>query len=315
MKHEEEEEEEEDVPLEVRAHVGEIGRHYKALSKRHIFCLTLLAAASIWLENDDWGLLLKKACLALFISSFADYLIRPSPLLDDVTVRLQNHDIIRPYCDKLVWSSYVYGLAGLYSLYLGQYAFGTLQLVTCCGSTLYHLRKEAVFFNFDNTFASSLLLLTLYAGGLSIHVQDWAHLVATILGLPIAVFLIIFCGMPASLAREPGHGTGARGAVGSGTGCLPCSEAARSGPDLGRPGFRLCAGAQYDDWHTAWHVVSGAGTVVTASFFQHHWPGLQCGGPNFGGGFPHLPVVPTACVVLALGMNMVGNMAGIMPVC
>ncbi len=55
VKHEEEEEEEEDVPLEVRAHVGEIGRHYKAVSKRHIFCLTLLAAASIWLENDDWG--------------------------------------------------------------------------------------------------------------------------------------------------------------------------------------------------------------------------------------------------------------------
>jgi hypothetical protein len=50
-----EEEEEEDVPLEVREHVGEIGRHYKAVSKRHIFCLMLLAAASIWLENDDWG--------------------------------------------------------------------------------------------------------------------------------------------------------------------------------------------------------------------------------------------------------------------
>jgi len=57
VKHEEEEEEEEeeDVPLEVREHVGEIGRHYKAVSKRHIFCLMLLAAASIWLENDEWG--------------------------------------------------------------------------------------------------------------------------------------------------------------------------------------------------------------------------------------------------------------------
>ncbi len=55
----------------------------------------------------------------MFISSFADYLVRPSPLLDDITVRLHVHDLVRPFSDKLVWSSYVYGLAGLYSLKLG----------------------------------------------------------------------------------------------------------------------------------------------------------------------------------------------------
>ncbi|TFJ81418.1 hypothetical protein NSK_007379 [Nannochloropsis salina CCMP1776] len=281
-----EDKEEKDVPVEVREHVGELGRHYRALSKRHVFCLSLLAAALIFLENDDVSLLLKKACLALFISSYADYFIKPSPLLDDVTVRLHVDDLIRPISDKLVWSSCVYGIAGVYSLYLGQYAFGTLQIVTCAGSSLYHLRKEAVFFNFDNTFASSLLFLTLYAGCMAIHVQDWTHCFATVVGLPIAVFLIVFCGMPASLAREHKHG----------------------------PGFRQCAGRQYDDWHTAWHLVSGAGTVVTAHFFQKHWPGLQCGGSNFGV-LPHLPVVPTACVAFALSLNIVGNWAGVMPVC
>lgn len=65
------------------------------------------------------SLFVKKTCLAMFISSFADYLVRPSPLLDDITVRLHVHDLVRPFSDKLVWSSYVYGLAGLYSLKLG----------------------------------------------------------------------------------------------------------------------------------------------------------------------------------------------------
>lgn len=48
-----EDKEEKDVPVEVREHVGELGRHYRALSKRHVFCLSLLAAALIFLENDD----------------------------------------------------------------------------------------------------------------------------------------------------------------------------------------------------------------------------------------------------------------------
>lgn len=48
-----EDKEEEDVPVEVREHVGELGRHYRALSKRHVLCLSLLAAALIFLENDD----------------------------------------------------------------------------------------------------------------------------------------------------------------------------------------------------------------------------------------------------------------------
>lgn len=277
--------EEDDVPEDVREHLGEIGRHYKAFSKRHIFCLTMLGLALVMLENDSWSLLFKKLCLALLVTSYVDYLIRPSPLLDDATVRLHLHDIVRPFSDKLVWSSYVYGVAGLYSFHLGQYAFGTLQVVTCGGSTLYHLRKEAVYFNLDNTFASSLLFLTIYAGGLAIHVEDWTHCVATMMGLPIAAFLIIFCGMPATLAREHKHG----------------------------PGFRQCAGAQYDTWHTAWHFVSGLGTMVTCHFFHFHWPHLQCGGPNIGA-LPHLPLVPTACLSLALAMNIMGNLGGVMPV-
>lgn len=191
----------------------------------------------------------------------------------------------RPCGDKTVWSSLVYALAGLYSFYLGQYALGTLQVVTCGGSTLYHLRREAVYFNLDNTFASSLLFLTLYAGGMAIHVEDWSHCLATAVGLPISAFLIIFCGMPATLARDPCTGYG----------------------------IRQCAGAQYDDWHSAWHVVSGSATVVVAHFFQRHWPHLQCGGPNFAL-MPDLPVVPTLCVAAALCMNIAGNSGKVMPV-
>ena len=208
-----------------------------------------------------------------------------TPTKPDASVRLLAHDVQRPVWDKTVWSSLVYGFAGLYSLFLGQYALGTLQIVTCGGSTLYHLRREAVYFNLDNTFASSLLFLTLYASGAAIHVEDWSHCLATALGLPVAVFLIVFCGMPATLARDPctGHG------------------------------LRQCAGAQYDDWHTAWHVASGLGTVVTAHFFQRHWPQLQCGSPNFAL-MPDLPIVPTVCLLAGLLMNIAGNTGGIMPV-
>ncbi len=203
----------------------------------------------------------------------------------DASVRLHAHEVERPFWDKTVCSSLVYALAGLYSLWLGQHALGTLQIVTCGGSTLYHLRKEAAFFNLDNTFASSLLFLTLYAAGVAIHVEDWSHCLATAVGLPIAVFLIVWCGMPATLARDPctGHG------------------------------LRQCAGAQYDDWHTAWHAVSGLSTMVVAHFFQRQWPDLQCGGANFAL-MPDLPVVPTLCVVGALLLNIAGNAGGIMPV-
>jgi len=236
-------------------------------------------------RNDPPSRFVKKACLALLVTSYADYLVRPSPLLDgpwvvdvcrrinrsidqpppqgsisihlltqspdpilhptththhhgtpDASVRLHAHEVERPFWDKTVCSSLVYALAGLYSLWLGQHALGTLQIVTCGGSTFYHLRKEAAYFNLDNTFASSLLLLTLYA-----------------------------------------------------------------------------AGAQYDDWHTAWHVVSGLSTMVVAHFFQRQWPDLQCGGPNFAL-MPDLPVVPTLCVVGALLLNIAGNAGGIMPV-
>jgi hypothetical protein len=209
----------------------------------------------------------------------------PDQPTTDASVRLHAHDVTRPLWDKCVWSSLVYGLAGVYSLWLGQYALGTLQLVTCGGSTLYHLRKEAVYFNLDNIFASSLLFLTLYAGGLAIHVEDWAHCLATALGLPVAVFLIVWCGMPATLARDPCTGQGTR----------------------------QCAGPHYDDWHSAWHFASGLGTVAIAHLFQRHWPQLQCGGPNFAL-FRDLPIVPTLCVVLALFMNIAGNWGRIMPV-
>ncbi len=50
---EEEEESDDDVPEDVREHVGETGRHFKFVSKRHIACITLLAASLILLENDD----------------------------------------------------------------------------------------------------------------------------------------------------------------------------------------------------------------------------------------------------------------------
>ena len=155
----------------------------------------------------------------------------------------------------------------------------------CCGSTLYHLRKEALYFNLDNTFATSLLFLTFYAGALAFHVKDHLQISLTLGGLPVAVFLIVYCGMPAIATRC--HVSGAH--------------------------IRQCAGNRYDLYHTLWHFASGLGTAKTAHFFHVHWPTLQCGGPAFAA-FPHMPVVPTLSLLLGLAVNIMGNHAGIMPV-
>jgi len=87
------------------------------------------------------------------------------------------------------------------------------------------------FFNLDNLFATSLLFTTLYSLGLAAWIGDRGYFLMVVLGLPLAVFLISYCGMPARLHM--------------------CD---RSGS-----GRRQCAGFKYDFWHALWHLVSGFG--------------------------------------------------------
>jgi hypothetical protein len=114
--------------------------------------------------------------------------------------------------------------------------------VSCLGTSPQHLRRWKVsspsrpcaclqFFNLDNVFATALLVLTLRALRLAFRVQDWAFVGVVFLGLPLAAFFMVYCGMPASVA------------LCSLTGCR----------------YRRCLGQRYDTWHAAWHVVSGLG--------------------------------------------------------
>lgn len=59
-------------------------------------------------------------------------------------------------------------------------------------------------------------------------------------GFPVAAFLIIYCGMPASV-------------VACGGGCQK----------------RHCTGEQYDLWHTVWHITSGLGKADRSNFADY----------------------------------------------
>ena len=89
------------------------------------------------------------------------------------------------------------------------------------------------FFNFDNIFATSLLFNTLWATYMAGKIRDHSYLTFAALGLPLAAFLIVYCGMPASI------GCSASG----------CRE-------------RKCLGVRYDFYHALWHLASGLGEAL-----------------------------------------------------
>ncbi|RYY88843.1 hypothetical protein EON63_01710, partial [archaeon] len=114
-----------------------------------------------------------------------------------------------PYCSHqvyyrnwkhmLMYTSLLYSTGCFSSMYCGYYYICFLCAMTTFGSLLYHRHREGQFFNFDNVFATTKLLIFLYT---MVHAVDNEVLysVAALLSLPVIAFIFIYCGDPANIS-------------------------------------------------------------------------------------------------------------------
>ncbi len=196
----------------------------------------------------------------------------------------------RKWHDKLIWTSAVYFIAGMFALCLNEFEISTLCFVTFSGSTLYHRNREIKFFNLDNIFATSLLVVYSCSLLSSFSVCQEYFLLGMI-GLPVAAFLLVYCGMPAEVSLDT-------------TGFV-CTRTERT---------------LYDKIHTLWHVISGMGPVMSVWYLHSikHGNFYLMGVPvsvdstHWYAAFDS-SIMPTVAIGIGVVINLAGNIAGIMP--
>jgi hypothetical protein len=215
----------------------------------------------------------------------------------DIYYMLASGIALRPWLDHLVTTSLIYFLPAVYATLVSEYHMAYLCLVTCWGSTIYHRNREAAYFNVDNVFATSLLVSYCWSLYLSYGLFD-EYFTFGLVGIPVAIFLLIYCGMPAEITI-----------IGSSSLCC-----VRSDRDL------------YNSVHALWHVASGCGPLLSVWLFstlsKHRMIGQEShsdldvivmGSLQTVPGYPGLPIVPIVALAAGVLLNVTGNMLGVMP--
>jgi len=170
--------------------------------------------------------------IAAGISLFFPYLKKPSRYI----AYCLNGQCDRVWSDKLIYTSLVYLLGTIAALYHAQFALAFVSTITSIGSILYHKHREGQFFNFDNVFATSHVMMFGYAVFDAWQNNEWTFFTFTVCAAPIAVFLLIYCGDPAEVTKDT----------------VPIVRYSRK---------------LYDDYHTLWHFASGFGPVLVSFYF------------------------------------------------
>lgn len=207
--------------------------------------------------------------------------------------------------DVIVYSSLVYAIAAIWAFILHESNISILCLMTSLSSTLYHINGEQLYFNFDNIFATTLLLLYTWSFLLSIqYYLSLAHVWCGLVGLPLAVYLLVASGMPGVIKID-----------------TLTNECIRHQP------------SKYAPLHTIWHVVSGLGLILMSYYFYNvHKIITNSGLPNsWDCGFffkgtaltlgsvcyfdsnQQFPVVSVLSLLISVFINILGNVIGIMP--
>ena len=193
---------------------------------------------------------------------------------------------MRGVYDPVVNTNVVYLLFGLCSYFLfNQWELAVLQMFTFVGSTLYHISKEANYFNLDQTFAGGLaciFMLSLYDA----YTLDFNYfMIGSCVALPLGIFLFDYCGMPADVVYEPPFC------------CI------RQG--------RLI----YDQVHSLWHIVSAIAPLCCSYFYSQQFPQehLVLGRGYFDESTMCFPKVPIYALLISLVFNIFGNAVGFLP--
>ncbi|KAJ1431000.1 hypothetical protein B484DRAFT_395643 [Ochromonadaceae sp. CCMP2298] len=198
----------------------------------------------------------------------------------------------RSWSDRLVVTSGAYGVSALFAAYQAQWWLACVCAVTCTGSTVYHLNREMLFFNMDNVFATSLLMVFVYTL-LHAHSHHEVYFLLGLLGLPVAGFLIVFCGMPA-LIRPPKT-------TNTDTGKYTDTD-----KETDKLGWICCPTREgrelYDSVHTLWHLASAMGPLLSVWYIGHVYQEIQ-----------HDLTLPCVSLLLSVAINICANLCGVMP--
>jgi hypothetical protein len=194
--------------------------------------ITLLGCAVALIAWYELHELIFHVVIAAFISFFFPYLRKPSKYISYCVNGLCE----RYWDDKLIYTSLVYAVGGGVALYHEQYVLAFVSTITSIGSILYHRHREGQFFNFDNIFATSHVVMFLYAI-YDAYENHWEFFLLSAGGLPIAAFLLVYCGDPADVTKNE----------------VPIVRYSRK---------------IYDDYHTLWHLASGFGPMLVSFYFE-----------------------------------------------
>ena len=165
------------------------------------------------------------ACVFLF---FSPYFSSPSRLhLKKTSISVEENFQYRRHTEAVVYTNFIYLLCGFISVIYKQYYLALFQFLTFIGSYLYHMHREKYYFNVDNVFALSLMCFFALSVFISYYKCIEYFIVGTCLS-PLAMFLIVDCGMPADIRYDK---------------LFTCCYR------YGRP--------KYDNIHGRWHLVSG----------------------------------------------------------
>lgn len=239
-------------------------KHLAPVMTMYSYCLILIQ----WFDLFEFSFMVT---IAFLISIFQPHLSKTSKYNFVVRTPILHRD----WDHHLITTSLVYSLSSVLGVYHGQYNVALLCLITTTGSILYHRNRESRYFNFDNIFATSLLVLYGYSVHSSYYHNE-AYFLLGMMGLPVALFLIAYCGMPADITIDKLSQC-----------CLRTD----------RP--------MYNTVHTLWHLASGVGPLLAVWYFRH----LEVRGIHD----PYIQQLPLWGVVGGTMLNAVGGYAGIMP--
>jgi hypothetical protein len=159
-----------------------------------------------------------------------------------------------------------------------------------------------MYFNFDNILATTLLNIYFWSFILSAWYRTGIfcyNIMCGIFGIPLAICLLVGCGMPGELKIMKDS--------------LLCCR---------------CEPNRYKPIHSIWHLVSGVGLFIAAQTFfsiQKLSEQLDCPSYMFHGEIElgskcyfdsslQYPVVPTITFIISIAINIIGNEIGLMPV-
>lgn len=232
--------------------------------------------------------------ISYLICLFFPYLYKSSKIKKYVL----SNNLHRNWSEKLIVTSYIYLIGSIYSIIIGNYAFGLISFSTSIGSVLYHRHKEMNYFNLDNIFATSLLLIFLYTLVSSYYYNE-IYFMLGVIGLPVCIFLLSYCGMPADITYTFKLNQ-----------ILCCNRIERSG---------------YETYHNLWHISSGIGPFMAAWYLNYIKNVINIDGITFydliyfyNNQFTTeqilLKNIYIISLVISLIINIYGNYIGIMPI-